>query len=228
MTQLMRQRRWFALDAHEGDGGEGGQPGDGTGTPGEGQPAGDSDEPKTFTQEEVNRIVRQRAERMLKQQLGDDVTLDQLGDIKQRSDRYAEIEAEQQTELERIQQESAAEKQAREQAEARAQRVAVRAAVLERAVDKKITDPKLAAKLAADETIEFDDDGEPTNIDEVLDTLVNQYPALTVDPAAVNGAGSGSGDGGVQPNDPSPTNWREADQDKFASELSKYGLAPRT
>lgn len=242
--------RWFDLTAHEGaGGGEGGEGGDGGGAGAAGQGAGQGagggndggqgdsgGDDRTFTQADVDRIVSDRLNRERSKYTDYD-------DLKDKATKFDELQAEQQTDLERTQSELEQERQRREAAEARAAATATRNKVLELAADKKITDPKLAAKLLDHDKVEFDDDGNPSNVADLLDGLIAEHPLLTAttgdgagggegggsgDGAGTSG-GAGSPDGGAKPEGGGASkNFTTASNADFAKELAKHGLRPRS
>lgn len=66
-------------------------------------------------------------------------------------------------------------------------------AVHERAAELEIADPALAVAALDRAKVAFDDDGDPTNLDEILKATLDRHPALKA-----SGTGGSSGGGGVR------------------------------
>lgn len=88
---------------------------------------------------------------------------------------------------------SEAEKQAKRAAELEAQLAAMQAAqreqivryeVMLRAANRNVVDPEAAVKLIDLSSLEFDEEGKPTNIDKALDALLKHKPYLVKSEAA--------------------------------------------
>lgn len=153
--------------------------------------AADAAQARTFTEEQVNRIVQERLARQ-KAQFKD------YDELKDRAARLQELEDAQKSELEKAQERAVQlEKQAADAA-ARAQDAVLRSAVVAEAARKNVVDPDAAVALLNKESLVLGDDGAPTNIAEAMDELLKAKPYLVG-----GGRGSGSADlgargGGVQ------------------------------
>lgn len=213
-----RARRWFALDAHDegeaGDSGDSGQDGAGD----DGGPGDGGGEDRTFTQAELDRIVQERLARE-KQKYSD------YDEVKSKAERLDELEAEQQSDLEKAQTEAERLRQENEQLKQQEAASRRRRALERAAAEAKFHDPADAAAQIDQDRLEVDDDGNVTNAGELVADLAErkQYLVRTDD-----GAGGGSGDGGAKPPPDKPTDFTKASEDDFKSELSKYGLRART
>lgn len=157
-------------DGGAGDGGSGG--GDGGG--GDGAPAGSE---KTFTQAELDRIVTERVNKS-KAQFKD------YGDLKAAADRLAELEAEGQTEsqklradTEKAKQDAAAATEREQQANARVTQALVKSAVLVEAIKQGAADPEDVFKLL-DGEIQVGEDGSITGADTAVKALLESKPHL--------------------------------------------------
>lgn len=151
----------FAPDGGEGEG-EGGTGEQG----GEGRGAAEA----TFSQADVDRIVRERLARQ-KAQFSD------YEDLKTKATEYDKIAETQKTELEKAQERAAqAEAQAKEAAE-RAQRVLTESAIVSAAAGK-LADPSDAVALIDRSSIEYGEDGAPTNVAALVDSLIETKPHL--------------------------------------------------
>lgn len=118
-------------------------------------------------------------------------------EAKKKAEQFDKIQSEQQTELER-------EKAAREKAEqeaadtkAQAKEVLLRASVVAEAAKRNVHDPNAAYALLDKSAIEYDDDGNPKNVDKAMDTLLEASPWLVNaggvrrDPADLGARGGG-------------------------------------
>lgn len=133
------------------------------------QPA---DEPRTFTQDDVDRIVKDRVARV-KATPPDDY--EELKSAKEELDR---IKAENQTELERAQSRAAELERQAADAIADRQDALLRSAVVAEAARKNVVDPDAAVALIDRASLEFADDGSPTNIASAMDELLKAKPYL--------------------------------------------------
>ena len=134
--------------------------------------AADPPAERSFTQADVDRIVQERLARAKSAPPAD------YDDLKAKAARLAEIEAENQTELEKAQTRAAElEKQASE-ATQRAREALLRSAVVAEAARKNVVDPDAAVALLDRSTLELDDDGSPKNIAEAMDSLLKAKPYL--------------------------------------------------
>lgn len=134
------------------------------------EPPAQEPEPTTLTQEQVDRIVEQRLARE-RQKFAD------YDDLKQKAARLDELEAERKSELERAQERIAALEAAKQAAETARQEALTRSAFLASAAGK-VVDPDAAFMLIDKSQIVYDDDGNPTNVGELIDSLVTAKPYL--------------------------------------------------
>lgn len=167
------------------DGGEGGKGGDG-GAGGSGAGGGD----KTFTQAELDRIVSDRLKRE-REKFGD------VDDLRQKAQKYDELEASQKTELQKATDATAAEKERADKAEARYRSVVVEREFTRAAAKVDFIDPDDAYRLIDADDIEYDDSGRPKNAEKLLTALAKSKPHLV----RAGGKG-GSGDGGLRGGEP--------------------------
>jgi hypothetical protein len=141
---------------------------------------------KSFTQEDVDRIVKDRVARA-KSKPPDDYE-----ELKAAKARLAEIEEANKTELEKAQTRAAELEQQAKDADARAREAMLRSAVVAEAARKNVVDPDAAAVLLDRSVLEFADDGTPSNIADAMDSLLKAKPYL------VGGARAGSADQGAR------------------------------
>jgi hypothetical protein len=181
------RRSMFVLapDGGEGAGGEGGA---GGGEGGEGGQGG-----ATFTPEQqaqVDRIVRDRLARQ-KAQFAD------YEDLKNKASEYDKIAESNKTELQKAQERAAQAERTAAEAQERAQRTLTEAAITAAATGK-LADPTDALALVDRSAIEYGTDGTPTNIGELVASLVESKPHLAAGtrkaPPIDQGARGGSGD----------------------------------
>jgi len=143
----------------------------------------DPPETRTFTQDDVDRIVKERVARVKA------APPDDYEELKAAAARLAELEESQKTELEKAQARADAAEKEREKVVSEAREIRVRAAILTEAAkpDRKVVDPDLVASLLSPD-LEFDDDGTPTNVAKAMDTLLEQRPYLVVQEAGTRGS----------------------------------------
>lgn len=160
--------------------GEGDGSNTGTGNTGEGEPpAGKQDPPagsdRTFTQAEVDAMIRRRAERVAAEKYGD------YDDLKAKAQRLAEIEAANATELEKATKK--AKDEGRLEILSSANEKLVRAEARALAAEAKFKNPNLAVKAIDLKGVKVDDDG---NVDSeavkaLLEALAKDEPYLVDD-----------------------------------------------
>lgn len=92
--------------------------------------------------------------------------------------KLKEREDAEKSELERAQEQAAEAVRKAEEAEARVRAAALRASVVAEASKLNLHDAAVAQRLLDPESIEYDADGEPTNIGELLKALVKDHPYL--------------------------------------------------
>jgi hypothetical protein len=200
----------------EGQGGEGGSgAGDG------GKPAGG--EPKTFTQEQIDKIVKDRLERQRQQFAGFD-------DLKKKAEEWDKLQEEQKSELEKANERAVKAEETASTATQRANATLIRAEIISKAATaagerKAFVDPADAfAHLRDNGDIKVDDDGNVVGVDEALEALAKSKPHLLADSrpggSADGGARGGEGNG--------KKDFRTASSEDYAAELAKHGLRPRS
>lgn len=145
---------------------------------------------KTFTQEDINRILAEE-KRKHKAQYAD---YDQL---KAAADELAKIKESQLSETEKLQKELERVKAAAQQAETIAKETRVKSALIAAAAKLNFNDPADAYQLVNRAAIEFDDAGEPKNADALVKELAEsrKYLIKSTNPALAtfNPAGGGNG-----------------------------------
>jgi hypothetical protein len=153
-------------------------------------PAPPDPEPRTFTQEQVDRIVQDRLARAKATPPSD---YEELKAAKAELDTLKES---QKTELEKAQARAEAAEKERERVAEEAREIKLRSAIVTEAAkpDRKVVDPDLVATLLTPD-VEFDDNQNPTNIAEAMDQLLEQRPYLV---ASDGGARAGSADQGAR------------------------------
>lgn len=224
VQKTTRARRWFLLGAHdeggEGGSGEGGE-GEGAGGGGEGgNDGGGGDE--SFTQADVDRIVQERLARE-RQKYSD------YDDVKAKAERYDELEAEQQSDLEKAEREAEQLRQENEQLKQQQTSSRRRRALERAAAEAKFHDPADAAAQIDEDLLEVDEDGNVTNAEALVSDLAERKQYLVrSDDGGSGGSGPGDGDGGVKPPPDKDKDFTKASDDDFKSELGKYGLRART
>ncbi len=155
-------------------------------------------EPRTYTQEELNRIVTQRVQKSKAQ-------FKNFDDYKQAAERLAQLEAQNQTESERLRaqvekatQEAQAASEREKAANARANDTLVRSEVIRRASLANVADPDDAYVFLSSPQyrdrfpISVDEAGNVTGVEEAVTGLLTEKPNLA---ARVS---SGGFDGGAR------------------------------
>lgn len=183
---------------------------------GDAPPEGGNGAPRTFTQDELDRIVNERVNKS-KAQFKD------YGELKAAADRLAELEAENQTESQKLRtasekakQEAKESSEREKQANTRATEALVRSAVLLEAGKQGAADPDDVYKLL-DGDIQIDDDGNVVGVDKAVKALLDAKPHL-IARAVPGGFG-----GGLQGAPAAPSS-REA----FNEEIRrKAGITPQ-
>jgi hypothetical protein len=160
----------FAPDAGEGAG-EGGGTGEGT-AEGEGAQAAAATEgaASTFTQTDVDRIVQERLGRQ-KAQFKD------YDDLKAKAAEFDKIAESQKSELQKAQERAEAAEAKAAEVEARAKNLLTDAAITAAATGK-LADPTDALAMLDRGSIEYGEDGSPTNIGSLVEALVESKPHL--------------------------------------------------
>jgi hypothetical protein len=196
--------------AGEGEGGEGG-----SGAGDAGKPAGDG-APKTFTQEQIDKIVKDRLERQRQQFAGFD-------DLKKKAEDWDKLQEEQKSELEKASDRATKAEEERDRALQTGNERLLRGEVKAAAAKAGFIDPDDAFALLDRTDVKIDDDGNVAGIDEALKALAEAKPHLVTDTRA-----GGSADGGARGGANGKKDFRTASNDEYAAELAKHGLRPRS
>lgn len=148
--------------------------GDGDGGAGDGT-QGTQDAPRTFSQEDLDRIVKERLARQ-KTQFAD------YEDLKAKAAKLDEVEANNLSELEKAQKAAAEAVAERDKIQAEVKEARLTAAILAEVAktDRKVVDPEAALRLLDRSTLELGEDGVPTNIAQAVDALLEARPFLVV------------------------------------------------
>ena len=126
---------------------------------------------RTFSEDDVNRIVQERLVRQ-KAQYAD------YDDLKEKASKFDEAQAEQMSELEKATERAATLERDLEAANAAKQDSLLRAAVISEAAKRNVIDPDAALALVDRSLLEYGDDGSPTNIADAMETLLAAKPYL--------------------------------------------------
>lgn len=133
---------------------------------------GGNDQPRTFTQAELDRIVGERLAR----------ERDRYGDydaLKEKASKLDEIEAANQTELEKAQKAQEAAQRQLEELKAREQRRAVSDAIRAEAIKANAVDADaVVALVLANHDLKVGDDGKVAGVDEVIAALTESNKRL--------------------------------------------------
>lgn len=130
-----------------------------------------SDPSETFTKSDVDRLVRERTARE-RQKFGD------YDDLKAKAAELDKIREGEQSELEKAQARAEAAEQREKEAAQRARETSLRASVIAEAAKRNVVDPDAAYALLDRAALEADDDGNPTNLEDVFDVLLESKPYL--------------------------------------------------
>lgn len=141
-----------------------------TGTPPETGGEQDGGE-RTFTQEELDAVVRQRLERERSKYIDYD-------DLKAKASKWAEHEEAQKTELQKLQDKADKLEREKQASEAGYRDRLLRAEVRIQAAQMGFRNPDDAYRLADLQGLEIDDDGNAAGVKEALDKLVQDRPYL--------------------------------------------------
>lgn len=145
------------------------------------------------SQEQFDRMVQERLARERQKYADYDA-------LKSKADRFDELEAANQTELERAQASAAAEKERADRIEAEAKETRLRSAIIAEAAkpDRKVVDPEAVIALLDRSALELEDDGTPTNVAKAMDALLEQRPYLVASSGGTRqGADQGARRGGA-------------------------------
>ncbi len=148
---------------------------------------------RTFSQADIDRIVQDRLARDRK----DRPSEDEVAAWKDKATKFDELEAANQSDLEKAQAKIADLERQATDAAASAQEHRLRAAVVAEAAKKNVVDPDAALALLDRAALEFDGDGSPKNIAQAMDSLLEARPYLVASGGergnADQGARGGSG-----------------------------------
>jgi len=135
---------------------------------------------RTFSQADVDRIVQDRLARQKAQYQGFD-------DFKAKAEQFDQLQQQQMSELEKANERAA--KLERDLADATAQRKEslLRAAVVNEAAKRNVVDPEAAVALIDRSTLEFDDNGNPTNVATAMDSLLETRTYLVAPAGGARG-----------------------------------------
>lgn len=157
-------------------------------------PGGSGTEDEHEEGEEGEKFDEARARAKIKKINAENATM--RARAKAAEDKLAEADKAQLTDKERAERER---DEARKETAAltkRVQKTALRAAVFEEASDLGITNAKLAMRLLDADDVEWDDDGEPTNVSKLLKAVLKEVPELKGSTAgSPGGADGGQGRG---------------------------------
>lgn len=136
-----------------------------------------ADQPRTYTQEDVD---REFGRRLAKEKEKLTKTYGDLEALKTKAEQFDEIQAAGQSELEKTQEKLGSLEGEKTQLLSSLQEARLEAAIATKAGDKGLIDVDLAiaALSRSDIKVEFDDKGRPKDIGKVLDDLIEQKPAL--------------------------------------------------
>lgn len=161
--------------------------------PADAAPAADPSAERTFTQKDVDRLMKHRLAEEVQRHYGD------YDDLKQKAARLDEIEQQNMSDLEREREARAAAEQRLQQLDTEIRQQRLRSALLAEAAkaDRKIVSPEDAIALLDASTLELGDDGAPLNADKALDALIEAKPWLVASAAARGTADQGARNHGV-------------------------------
>ena len=156
------------------------------------EPANGSGAEKMFSQEEVNKIIKGRSERELQKMLGE-IGFQSIDELKTLAKKSREREDAEKSELQKAQERAAALEKEKESLLASQRIKMAQYDVAVKAAKLGIVDPDAAYRLMDQGKIEFDDAGNPTNTELLLQSLVKSKPYLVGSgSSAMNPAKSGS------------------------------------
>lgn len=206
LIPVMRGGTDDAGDGGAGAGVDNGQGDGSSGTDGGQGGAGSAVAERTFTQRHVDNLLARQKRAFLTGQQDETFSVPrELQELRAKADKFDELQRESQTELERATTRAAeADKRANDAAE-RAKGALLKAAVIAEAARKNVVDPDAAFALIDRTSLNFDDDGSPTNIAEAMETLLKAKPYL------VGGGRAGNADLGARTAATGPSQLTHAD-----------------
>lgn len=183
-------------DADQGGAGDGSGDGSGNGvTAGTGTAVA----PRTFTQDDVDRIVQDRLARARNTPPAD------YEELKARAAQLDEIEQQSKTDLQKAQERAAELERENAATTARANDALLRASVIAEAARRNVVDPDAAFALIDRDSLTLDGEGRPTNIADAMDSLLKAKPYL------VGGGRAGNADLGARTRSDGPSQLTHAD-----------------
>lgn len=150
---------------------------------------------RSFSQSDVDRIVAERLRRAKSEPPAD------YEELKAAKLKLDELEAASQTEAEKAVARAEKAEKERDEALSSAKETALRSAILAEAAkaDRKVVDPEAVVTLLDRSTLELDKDGNPKNIAEAMDSLLEQRPYLVAAGGSRGDADQGARDfGGIK------------------------------
>lgn len=150
---------------------------------------------RTFTQADYDRAIKHRVGEALNKQKAQFSDYD---DLKKKAAEFDQIQEAQKTELQKAQDLAAQLEQQAKESTARAQEALLRSAVVAEAARKNVVDPDAAFALLDRSSLQFADDGTPTNVAEAMDSLLQTKTYLV-------GGSRGSADLGARDGATGPT-----------------------
>lgn len=131
---------------------------------------------KKFTQADVDRMITDRLARDRRDRPSDE----EIAELRTSKTKLEEIEAANQSELEKTQARAEAAEKARDAALETAKETTLKAAILAEAskADRKVVDPQAVLSLIDRSALTLDDAGNPTNIAETMDALLTDKAYL--------------------------------------------------
>jgi hypothetical protein len=194
------------------------------------EPTPPADPPaRTFSQEDVDRIVQERLARAKSTPPAD------YDELKKKAAEFDKIEEANKTELEKAREQVAKAEERAAKISEQARETRLRSTILAEAarVNRHVVDPEAVVVLLDRSKLEFDDDGEPTNITKVMDELLEARPYLV---AQQGGGARGNADMGARGVPAGVKQLTEADLKTMTSEqivaarkagqLIELGVAP--
>jgi hypothetical protein len=145
--------------------------------------------PRTFTQEQLDAIVKERVARVKATPPAD------YEELKTAAGRLAELEAANQSDIEKAQKRIADLERQASDASARAQENLLRAHVVSEAAKRNVVDPDAAFALLDRSVVEYGEDGSPTNIAQAMEQLLEARQYLV---GPVGGQSRGNADQGAR------------------------------
>lgn len=127
---------------------------------------------RTFTQDDVNRILAEQKRKLLAEQ-------PDLTELRSKAQKYDELEAQSKSELDREREARAAAERERDEARAAADGKLLDAAIRVAAAQAKAVDPDAVAALLDRDGLKVGADGRVDGLDDAIKTLLEAKPYLT-------------------------------------------------